>query len=160
MTKITNTLLGHTANGDKYYLTIELRHHNNTVETIRHDEMIGYKTLSFTGSLISKYGSIVYDRGIRSLGQNYGDLLDITKPAEGFTRADVERIYELWQELHLNDMQSHCAHQDRAIKWDTVDPCSVTGYRAGSAWLLNPLSEDLINETFALITRSSFKAVA
>lgn len=45
-----------------------------------------------------------------------------------------------WDRWHLNDMRSHCAHQDRAIPWDKVPPCPETGYRASSAWLLEPLT--------------------
>lgn len=159
MNKIKDTLIGRTSNGDKYYLTLELRDHTNTVQTTNHETVTGYRSMSFTGTLISKYGLLVYERGYLSGGQNYRDLLEITEPAQGFTLASVKRIYELWQELHLNDLQSHCAHQDKAIKWDTVEPCAITGYRAGSAWLLNPLSDNLVNEAFALVTKS-VKAVA
>jgi hypothetical protein len=159
MTKIKDTLLGRTKTGEKFYLTIELKDHAGSAVTVDHETVTGYRTMSFTGTLISKYGSIVYERGYLSGGQIYRDLLEITEPAKGFTLAGIKRIYELWQELHLNDFNSHCAHQDKAVKWDEVEPCSVTGYRAGSAWLLNPLNSDLVNETFDLVFRNA-KAVA
>jgi len=159
MTKIKNTLIGRTANGEKYYLTVELKDHTNTMQTVEHESVTGYRSMSFTGTLISKYGSIVYERGYLSGGQNYGYLLEITEPAKGFTLASIKRLYELWQELHLNDLQSHCSHQDKAIKWDIVEPCPITGYRAGSAWLLNPLNSELVNEAFSLVLRND-KAVA
>jgi hypothetical protein len=159
MTKIKDTLIGRTINGEKFYLTIELKDHAREAQTIEHESVTGYRTMSFTGTLISKYGSIVHERGWLSGGQNYGYLLEITEPAKGFTLAGIKRLYELWQELHLNDLNSHCVHQDKAIKWDTVEPCAVTGYKAGSAWLLKPLNEDLLNETFDLVFRNS-KAVA
>ena len=159
MTKIKDTLLGRNKAGDKFYLTIELKDHAREAVTTNHESVTGYRSMSFTGTLISKYGSIVYERGFMSGGQNYGDLLEITQPAKGFTLADIKRIYDLWQELHLNDLESHCAHQDKAIKWDQVEPCPITGYRAGSAWLLSPLNDELVSEAFALVTRST-KAVA
>jgi hypothetical protein len=159
MTKIKDTLIGRTINGEKYYLTIELKDRTNTAVTTNHESVTGYRSMSFTGTLISKYGSIVHDRGWLSGGQNSHYLLEITEPAKGFTLADIKRIYELWQELHLNDLNSHCIHQDKAVKWDQVEPCPITGYRAGSGWLLSPLNEDLVSKTFALVTRNS-KAVA
>jgi hypothetical protein len=159
MTKIKNTLIGRNKAGDKFYLTIELKDHAREAVTTSHESVTGYRSMSFTGTLISKYGSLVYERGWLSGGQNSHYLLEITDPAKGFTLKGIKRIYDLWQELHLNDLESHCAHQDKAIKWDQVEPCPITGYRAGSAWLLSPLSDELVNETFDLVFRNS-KAVA
>lgn len=48
---------------------------------------------------------------------------------------DLARAWDRW---HLNDMRSHCAHQDAAVPWQECPPCTETGYRAGSAWLLEP----------------------
>lgn len=159
MTKIKDALIGRTINGEKFYLTIELKDHAREKVTTSHESVTGYRSMSFTGTLISKYGSIIHERGWLSGGQNSHYLLEITDPAKGFTLADIKRIHQLWQELHLNDLNSHCVHQDKAVKWDQVEACPVTGYRAGSAWLLNPLNEDLLNETFDLVFRNS-KAVA
>jgi hypothetical protein len=141
--------IGNTKTGEKYYLTIELRERTNGV-SVDHLTIENYQELSFTGVLISKYGSVTYDRGAISYGQNYEYLLEITKPAKGFNKETTKRIYELWREYHLNDMNSHCAHQDKAIKWDLVDPCPITGYRAGSAWLVRELPESVIGEIKAL----------
>ena len=142
--------IGRLKTGEKYYLTIELRERTNGV-SIDHIDLPYYQELSFTGTLISKYGSLNYLRGYIGGGQNYDDLLLITDPAKGFTKHSIRRIYDLWRAWHLNDMSSHCAHQNNAIKWDEVNPCPITGYSAGSAWLVRELPEGLILELNALV---------
>ena len=146
----TNLFIGRNRAGEKYYLSIELRERVNGV-SVEHKKLENYQELAFTGDLISKYGSLSYERGLISCGQNYEYLLEITEPAKGFNRADIRRLYELWRAYHLNDMQSHCAHQDKAIKWDSVEPCPLTGYRAGSAWLVQELPAGVIGEIESII---------
>lgn len=148
-----NLLVGRTKEGEKFYVTIQLRDHEGQAQTVTHESLTGYKTLSFTGVLTTKYGSAAYERGWVSCGQNDHYLLEITEPAKGFTLKSIQRLHQLWNELHLNDMNSHCAHQDKAIKWDVVEPCSFTGYKAGTAWLLNPLDEKLVDEVCDLVGR-------
>jgi hypothetical protein len=141
--------LGRNKYGEKYYLSVELRERTNGV-SVNHQVIESYQELSFTGTLIGKYGSIINYRGWVSGGQNYERLLEITEPAKGFSRANIRRLYAIWREYHLNDMQSHCEHQDKAIKWDIVEPCPITGYRAGSAWLVQELPDSIISEVYAL----------
>jgi hypothetical protein len=85
-------------------------------------------------------------RNASNLGQIRDRLSEITQPAKGFTLKDIAKINQIWEKWHLNNLQSHCAHQDMAIKWDKVDPCPLNGYKAGSAWLLNELPQEIINE--------------
>lgn len=144
--------------GEKYYLSVELVSDEKERETVNHEKITGAQRLSFTGYGVSPRGSAEYDRGIFSAGQNDHLLLEITKPAEGFTLASIREIYNLWQEWHLNDLKSHCAHQDKAVAWDKVAPCPVTGYKAGSAWLTKPLPAEVIEQVRALVMRE--KAVA
>ena len=151
-------LIGRTKTGEKYYLSVELRDQGKGI-SVDHYDLEGYQELSFTGVLISKYGSINYDRGYISLGQNYDHLLDITNPAAGFNRHKIAAIHKLWKDYHLNSMESHCAHQDKAIAWDKVDPCPITGYRAGSAWLVRELPASVIKE-IATLTGKVLESVA
>lgn len=149
ITLCKDLLIGRTKDGDKYYLTINLRERTNGV-SVDHKPLESYKELAFTGTLISKYGSITYDRGFISCGQNFALLREIVEPAKGFNRNAIKRIHELWKEWHLNDMNSHCAHQDSQVKWDQVEPCALTGYRAGSAWLVRELPDSVIGEAYAI----------
>lgn len=47
----------------------------------------------------------------------YLDALDI---APGWTRPDIERLLEIWNRWHLNDMNAACEHQ-RAAGWTRPD---------------------------------------
>lgn len=58
----------------------------------------------------------------------------------------------IWERWHLNGMRSHCAHQDQTVAWDKVPPCESTGYRCGSAWLVEPLPLEVRRQTVALMT--------
>ena len=54
-------------------------------------------------------------------------------------------VADLWRRWHLNNLRSHCAHQNTAIRWDAVAPCAETGYRAGEAWLIEPVPADVVD---------------
>lgn len=153
-----NVLLGRNDMGEKYYLSVELVSDEREHETTSHDKITGSECLSFHGLGVSPRGSVEYERGIFSAGQNDRLLLEITKPAKGFTLETIRKIYELWQEWHLNDMKSHCAHQDEAVAWDKVAPCPLTGYKAGSAWLTKPLPAEIVEQVSALVMREQVSA--
>lgn len=155
---VKDQLIGRNKIGEKYFISVKLRDRANGVG-IDHREIPEYKQLSFTGVLTSKHGSIKAERGLISLGQNYEYLNEIEFPARGFDQRKIERIAKLWSEWHLNDMRSHCVHQNQAIAWDLVDPCPITGYKAGHAWLVNPVSDDVISE-IRLILADSLKVSA
>ena len=152
------TLIGRNKEGEKFFLRVELRTDDREWQTINHETITGATRLSMSGYGVSPRGSLEYERGVFSAGQNYEMLLDITQPAEGFTLKDVRRIYEIWRRWHLNDMNSHCAHQDKAVKWDEVAPCPLTGYKAGSAWLTESLPSEIVEELSNLLTREKVNA--
>ena len=154
-------LLGTNDDGEKFYLELEYENKSRTCLNISHEPITYYTRISFRGALVSKYGSLAYDRGIRSLGQNRDELLKITNPANGHTLKSIREIHALWVKYHLNDMESHCIHQDQAIKWDEVDPCLITGYKAGSNWLVNEISGQELDRIVATVThRELMKASA
>lgn len=145
-------LIGRNSLGEKFFLRASINTEEKERETITHEKIGEVTWLSMSGYGVSPRGSLQYERGLFSAGQNYEMLLDITRPAKGFTLKDVRRLYEIWRRWHLNDMKSHCAHQDKAVKWDEVAPCSVTGYKAGSAWLVEPLPAEIAEEVTALLS--------
>ena len=150
---VKDVLVGRNDRGEKYHLSVELVSDERERESVSHEKIKGFQWLSFHGLGVSPRGSIEYERGIFSAGQNYEMLLKITQPAKGFTLESIREIYELWQEWHLNDMKSHCVHQDEAVAWDKVAPCPLTGYKAGSAWLSKPLLDGVIEQISALVKR-------
>jgi hypothetical protein len=159
MTAFKNILIGANDQGEKFFLNFSYEQENRETLNIKHEHLNNYTKVSFSGTLISKYGSAVYDRGIRSFGQNMDELLRITHPAKGYTLANIKEIYSFWNRYHLNDLNSHCEHQDKAIKWDEVTPCPVTGYKAGSNWLVQEITREELDYIFLKVVKPN-KAVA
>lgn len=94
-------------------------------------------------------------------GQNRDDLARC-EPVEPFTRAQLDRLTEVWERWHLNDMRAGCEHQ-RELGWKATrtgdpddkvgKPCPTCGYRYGSAWLFEPVPVSVIEEVYRLTTR-------
>jgi len=145
-------LIGKNAQSERFYLHLEIKNEQREGVTVEHEPIKNYQRLSLTGEVIG-----YRKRNAYNFGQIENRLHEITEPANGLTLAGVARIFQIWKEWHLNDMQSHCIHQDSATKWDEVEPCSLTGYKAGSAWLVKPLSAEVIAEIKNLLNE---KAVA
>jgi hypothetical protein len=91
----------------------------------------------------------VWDRNrgdIESGGQNLdhikADIKTLLIP-----EAQLDRMLEIWQRWHLNDMQPGCEHQRaQAAKPAISEPCPVCGYKYGTAWLKEDVPEDVLAE--------------
>ena len=49
------------------------------------------------------------------------------EPVEGWTKEMVQRLCDIWDEWHLNDMRPYCQHQ-KALGWDKLASKTVTLY--------------------------------
>lgn len=100
-------------------------------------------------------GSIVVDRRARRVGvtvrwdgkrlaitgtvypeEAFGqiqDLLPSVKPNRGVTRTEIDRLKEVWDRWHLNDMRAGCEHQ-RAT-FDLTEEVELVTYRLTSEGL-------------------------
>lgn len=92
-------------------------------------------------------------------------------PAEWHGALDLSELEELaaiGEEWHLNGMRSGCAHQvpvyetdrfgHRVPSLDLTPACPETGYRYGSAWLVEPMAsadEKRLRELLAKVNRIS-----
>lgn len=64
-------------------------------------------------------------------------------------RREILRMVDIWERWHMNGMQAGCEHQ-RALGWNSYDehpsePCPTCGYKYGTAWLYEPLPQDVID---------------
>ena len=153
---LKDNLIGRDDRGHKYYLSLEIKPVQREAHDINHKLVTGVPVISMTGTILSKYGSINSERGSRGLisaGQCLNSFDNITQYANRWSLKELQDIIAIWRGYHLNDMQTHCTHQDRAIKWDTVEPCTVTGYLAGSAWLYSPVPDSVLVELTGLIIK-------
>lgn len=151
---LRDNLIGRDIAGNKYYISVEIKPvQGNPAQDIYHQPITGAPVLSISGVIISKYGSLVHDRGWISAGQCLDDFKQIRQFANRWSVLDLMDILAIWRGYHLNHLTPHCAHQDKAIKWDSVPPCTVTGYRAGSAWLYSPLPDSVLITLTGLILK-------
>ena len=101
------------------------------------------------------YLSIVGDvRGPGRSTVTTGQCVDEVQRVTRFDPAwDTERaasLVEVWHRWHLNDMRPGCAHQTPigdtpGERLDRTPACEQTGYRWGSAWLVEPLPAEVID---------------
>lgn len=119
-----------------------------------------FHTIEFTAS------AVVYERGRDVMGgqclDSLGDL-DLGRLTTGWTKADVASLHAIWKRWHLNAMRPICAHLDRQYEKDPrgygtrlrIDGegtvCPFSGYKAGRAWLYDPMPEEAITEIKRLL---------
>jgi hypothetical protein len=138
--------VGRTSDGSRVWLEIELRPVRRAGTTIEHETVEGYTELSICGHGKSK-GRHVSDFA----GQIVGELRKITEPAEGWTRAELHQIADVWERWHLNGMKAACAHMPTGADLGTY--CQATDaegerydYKYGTAWLVEPLPAEVITQ--------------
>jgi len=150
---LKDNLIGRDDRGNKYYLSVEIKPVQREAHDINHKLVSGVPVISMTGTILSKYGSITNGRGWSHAGQCLDSFENITQFTNRWSLQELQDIIAIWRGYHLNDMQTHCTHQDKSVKWDTVEPCTITGYRAGSAWLYSPVPDSVLIELTGLIIK-------
>jgi hypothetical protein len=150
---LKNNLIGRDLAGNKYYLDVEIKPMQGKGLDVNHNPVTGAPVISISGAILSKYGSISYDRGWISAGQCLDAFSDITEFTGRWSAGELNDILAIWSAYHLNELNSHCAHQNSDVKWDAVEPCSVTGYKAGSAWLYAPIPDSVLITLTGLILK-------
>jgi hypothetical protein len=157
-----NQRLGVTADRDAVVVRVEISHDDagRVCQTVDHAEIVSPVRLSLMGEVfpVDRNGN---QRGgrrgeITAAGQ-IGDMLgEITEPAPGWTLAEIAEVAEIWTHWHLNDMRAGCNHlpADGLVREPdgyggdristVANVCPVTGYRWGTAWLTDPLPDEII----------------
>lgn len=119
---------------------ITLRWHDGPATTIDHTEIKGYWTVSFSGYIANRLGTHWLQGG------QCQDRLRELAPEHA-------RLYDLWQRWHLNHLRPACCHQ-RTGSYDDPEireQVCPEGYRYGSAWLVEPLPEDVLGQIREMI---------
>lgn len=113
-------------------------------------------------------------------GGQIDDTLRKALKADAFTRLlipkqTLEKLLEIWDEWHLNDLRAYCIHQKpiierlrkenpellrvshyrELIKVPELARCPECGYRYGTAWLYEPLPEEVRDYIAYLISSKS-----
>lgn len=105
-------------------------------QTVTHEDVDGYWRFSVSASVWQRRNST----DCHMAGQ-----IRSTVRLLGPTTAELCRLWKRW---HLNDMRAGCAHQGQprytatgSADLDSVEPCPKTGYRYGSAWLVEVIPQ-------------------
>lgn len=137
--------------GNGVSLKLEIEKKNQRKTTIEHKEVDSYHTLSISGNIRNAGGGQIKDI-IRK------GLHEYAIPKE-----NLQRILEIWDEYHANDLQAGCTHQveipTNIENWSELAAkqtklCS-SGYKYGSAWLLKELPVGLVEEVIGLFKGES-----
>lgn len=144
--------VGSTEDGRLVTITIELtrqEHPDGSWQTIDHEPIQEWTRLSITGE--TKYPR---RRDVESCGQIIGALDEVTVFDRGYTADDLAWLKVFWLRWHLNDVRSHCRHQDRSVPWDVCPPCEETGYKAGHRWLVEVLPDSALEQVKAFASKT------
>lgn len=70
----------------------------------------------------------------------------------GWNKAKVNRLRDIWKRWHLNDLRAECVHQrERGERWKTTPSitCPQCGWKLGHGWCTEPIPADIITELFS-----------
>lgn len=138
--------VGYDVNRHKVVLHVELAKHKEARETVDHRQVDEYISLRISGSS-KDYGGQIIDM----LTQK-----NIPRLARKMTWEKLNRIKEIWQRWHLNDLRPNCIHQkiiptdvpyeewSRLVAVET-EKCPLK-YHYGSKWLVELLPENIVSE--------------
>jgi hypothetical protein len=133
----TEHFIGRQANGDRMYVEIGLSTSNRNMTSVAHEKVgAGALRLTISGYVIPKGG-----RTAIAAGQCITEIYDVTTPAPGWSKRDIESLAACWIVYNLNDMNAGCEHINHEGQ-----TCSVSGYRWGTNWLYRPIPQDVIKE--------------
>jgi hypothetical protein len=145
---LKDNLIGRDVAGNRYYLDVAIKPMQGAGLDINHQPVSGAPVISISGHIVGKGCRSWY-----SAGQCLDAFSEITRFTNRWSAGELADILAIWSAYHLNELNSHCAHQDSDVKWDIVPPCSVTGYKAGSAWLYAPIPNHVLITLTGLIIK-------
>jgi hypothetical protein len=145
---LKDNLIGRDIEGNRYYLNVEIKPMQGAGLDVNHQHVSGAPVISMSGHIVRK-GC----RSWHSAGQCLDSFSDITQFTNRWSAGELSDILAIWAAYHLNELNSHCVHQDSDIEWCAVPPCSVTGYKAGSAWLYAPVPDSVLITLTGLIIK-------
>lgn len=151
--------VGTTAAGERVLMSGEVRRQPepHTVETTDHQQVEDPEELSLTSAVFTGKKNI--SRNHVTSGATLTHLSLIVKPAPGFTLEEARELHRIGKSWHLNNMHAECKHmdlpEDEAYEARKGITCPQTGYKWGSAWLSEPLPEDVRARFIELMSKGN-----
>lgn len=138
---------------------IEREERRESYETIEHEQVAGPLGIAVTTSVWQPDG-----RDIVSGGATRDPLREVAvegTPGRFWDAGSLTELADLGDRWHLNAMRAGCAHQD--VVWEDssygrrpslglTPPCPETGYRYGTAWLVELLPASVVADVLRLLS--------
>jgi hypothetical protein len=91
------------------------------------------------------------------------EVLRVVRPAPGFTLAEVHELGRIGQRWHMNTLHSACVHMEVPEGKNTSElldmglTCPETGYKFGSAWLIDELPSEVVERFKELASKGEVR---
>lgn len=127
--------------GRGVFLVIETKEEAREAETTDHRKIKSFKVLSISGFARQRIGA-----DYAYCGQIYDELNDKNIRRWLLPKENIKGLVTIWKRWHLNGLNSGCIHQKAG---DYTNPkiagqvCPKTGYKYGTAWLVEELPQGL-----------------
>ena len=123
-------------------------------ETTEHQTIAGPLDFAITANVWKPNESDLVETG------QVGDLLDHLD-SHALDAEAARFLAKAADEWHLNAMRAACAHQDTTVpegvtdiigwRLDNIPPCEIDGYRYGSKWLIEPLTDEFVRDLLRIL---------
>jgi hypothetical protein len=152
---------------NEIYVSVELTQTPLALDWETYKSLFNVPVLRMSGEIweTDKQSDENYGRDILSGGQNHSVIKKIFKGDK-----DIERLVEIWEKYHLNDLQAGSKRQNKIIeewlekgnKFSHEEVGKVlreagvhfdNGYTYGSQWLYQPIPDSVIVELKNIISR-------
>lgn len=141
-----DVLVGYTRNRMPVTVSVRMEalDRQGTYETTEHEQISRPLDFSITSAVWKRDRSDI-DSSTAGVGSLW-EVVNSGRYADGWDESKVRALIDLgpW---HLNGMTAGCAHQTPVLDsngrpdLDATEPCPVTGYKYGHAWLVTPLPQ-------------------
>lgn len=134
-------------------LTLTIKKEEREKETVNHEIINEYVTLSICGEI-----KTMNNRGWYSCGQILNTIRNEGMRKLNIPKHELRLILNIWDEYHLNDLKPNCCHQEsfncnlsnfKELQQAETDKCP-NGYRYGSKWLVREIPSDVIDTIIEL----------
>ncbi len=138
---------------------IERLERNETYHTIEHEQVTRPWGLSITTAVWNPRGDDTLAGGATAAPLR--EVAAHGRPREEWADGTLPYLASIHDRWHLNAMKAACAHQEvvyergpagRRPSLTETRPCPVTGYRYGSAWLVEPLPRLIVDDLLRMFT--------
>lgn len=153
-----------TAPSLRVYLEVKLETKTPPQQTTEHQPITEVLEFTYGWEVMEFQGNRGWDVTAWTAPWPAWVLMDAVTFKPGWSLYRVSQVDAYGARWHLNGMRAGCAHQTvvwedskygRQPSLDRTLPCPETGYRYGTAWLAEPLPEEVATWAKALIEEAN-----